>query len=266
MDLSRQAARGDLAAARHDGRRIRRSMRPLHQQKAIRDRRARRPRQGQARQLEKINYDNAVDVDDGAHRQLRDGQPGLRAPLSRGVRREGRRQRRAPAPRSRLRASSFPGSARSARRCSGCVLRVGSTQSARPRTRACPCSASASACRCSRRGRRGRRSFKGLGLIRARIERMTAKSPGDASPTSAGTKCTHDRTQSCFVASLRARTSSSCTAITWSRETRDAVLATTPYCGGIVSAVQQGAVMGVQFHPEKSSQAGFQLIRNFLAN
>jgi glutamine amidotransferase len=44
------------------------------------------------------------------------------------------------------------------------------------------------------------------------------------------------------------------------------VLATTPYCGGIVSAVCHGAVMGVQFHPEKSSRAGFQLIRNFLAS
>jgi imidazole glycerol-phosphate synthase subunit HisH len=44
------------------------------------------------------------------------------------------------------------------------------------------------------------------------------------------------------------------------------VIATTPYCGGIVSAVRQGAVMGVQFHPEKSSRAGFNLIRNFLAS
>lgn len=43
------------------------------------------------------------------------------------------------------------------------------------------------------------------------------------------------------------------------------VLATTPYAGDFVSAVGRGRVMGVQFHPEKSSRAGFRLLRNFLA-
>lgn len=42
------------------------------------------------------------------------------------------------------------------------------------------------------------------------------------------------------------------------------VLATTPYCGGIASAVQRGIVAGVQFHPEKSQKAGFALLRNFV--
>lgn len=43
------------------------------------------------------------------------------------------------------------------------------------------------------------------------------------------------------------------------------ILATTPYCGTFVSAVMRGTVCGTQFHPEKSSLPGFQLIRNFLA-
>ena len=42
------------------------------------------------------------------------------------------------------------------------------------------------------------------------------------------------------------------------------VIATTPYCGGFISAVQNENIIGVQFHPEKSSRAGFQLIQNFL--
>ena len=42
-------------------------------------------------------------------------------------------------------------------------------------------------------------------------------------------------------------------------------IATTPYCGGFVSAVNQGNVYGVQFHPEKSQRVGFALIRNFLS-
>lgn len=42
------------------------------------------------------------------------------------------------------------------------------------------------------------------------------------------------------------------------------IIAKTPYCGSFVSAVQKENVIGVQFHPEKSSRPGFQLIKNFL--
>ena len=45
----------------------------------------------------------------------------------------------------------------------------------------------------------------------------------------------------------------------------DNLAATTQYCGGFASAVFVNNIYGVQFHPEKSSRAGFQLIRNFLA-
>lgn len=43
------------------------------------------------------------------------------------------------------------------------------------------------------------------------------------------------------------------------------VAGTTDYDGDIVAAVHSGNVWGTQFHPEKSSKAGFQLLCNFLS-
>ncbi|MEZ5673073.1 MAG: imidazole glycerol phosphate synthase subunit HisH [Thiotrichaceae bacterium] len=42
------------------------------------------------------------------------------------------------------------------------------------------------------------------------------------------------------------------------------ILGTTDYGKPFVSAVRRGHVFGVQFHPEKSSRPGFQLLKNFL--
>jgi len=44
----------------------------------------------------------------------------------------------------------------------------------------------------------------------------------------------------------------------------DFVAASTPYCGGFVSAVERENVFGVQFHPEKSQTAGFEVLGAFL--
>lgn len=42
------------------------------------------------------------------------------------------------------------------------------------------------------------------------------------------------------------------------------LLAATEYGLPVTAAVQRGAVLGVQFHPEKSGRAGFQVLRNFV--
>jgi imidazole glycerol-phosphate synthase subunit HisH len=43
------------------------------------------------------------------------------------------------------------------------------------------------------------------------------------------------------------------------------VIATTEYGVTVTAAVRRGHVWGTQFHPEKSSRAGFRLMQNFLA-
>jgi glutamine amidotransferase len=46
-------------------------------------------------------------------------------------------------------------------------------------------------------------------------------------------------------------------------ESKDAI-ATTPYCGLFNAIVARGNIFGTQFHPEKSSLPGFQILRNFI--
>ncbi|MBK9502059.1 MAG: imidazole glycerol phosphate synthase subunit HisH [Leptospiraceae bacterium] len=47
-------------------------------------------------------------------------------------------------------------------------------------------------------------------------------------------------------------------------ESEDHLLATSPYELNVAAVIQKANVMGCQFHPEKSSKAGRQLLRNFL--
>ena len=48
-----------------------------------------------------------------------------------------------------------------------------------------------------------------------------------------------------------------------SKDTHD-ILATTEYGGSVTAIIGREHILGVQFHPEKSQDAGLRLIRGFL--
>jgi glutamine amidotransferase len=50
----------------------------------------------------------------------------------------------------------------------------------------------------------------------------------------------------------------------WRAPVLSATAAVTNYGGGFTGVVEQGNVMGVQFHPEKSSAVGLQVLKNFV--
>jgi imidazole glycerol-phosphate synthase subunit HisH len=50
----------------------------------------------------------------------------------------------------------------------------------------------------------------------------------------------------------------------WRAPVVEATAAVTAYGGAFTAVVEQGNVMGVQFHPEKSSTVGLQVLKNFL--
>ena len=50
----------------------------------------------------------------------------------------------------------------------------------------------------------------------------------------------------------------------WRAPLVDATAAVTNYGGAFTSVVESGNVMGVQFHPEKSSAVGLQVLKNFV--
>jgi len=47
---------------------------------------------------------------------------------------------------------------------------------------------------------------------------------------------------------------------------QDDIIGITPYCNSFVSALNHDSTWGVQFHPEKSSILGFNVLKNFLGN
>lgn len=105
----------------------------------------------------------------------------------------------------------------------------------------------------------------GLGLIPGRVEHLRALGCGLRVPHVGWNEVSHsipkdkifegvpDGTDFYFVHSYA-----------FNAEDVADVLATTDYGMPVTAAVRRGNVWGTQFHPEKSSRAGFRLLRNFI--
>jgi imidazole glycerol-phosphate synthase subunit HisH len=104
---------------------------------------------------------------------------------------------------------------------------------------------------------------KGLGLISGRVEKLSPPDQAERVPHVGWNEVDH-RNSSLFASIPSGADFYFVHSYCFVPSGADTVLATTPYAGGFVSAVGRGRVAGVQFHPEKSSRAGFQLLKNFL--
>lgn len=105
---------------------------------------------------------------------------------------------------------------------------------------------------------------KGLGLISGEVRRLVPDVPGIRIPH-VGWNEVSPRAGSALFEGIPGRSDFYFVHSYAFRPARaEDAAATTPYCGGFVSAVARENVFGVQFHPEKSSKRGFMLLRNFL--
>jgi glutamine amidotransferase len=107
---------------------------------------------------------------------------------------------------------------------------------------------------------------EGLGLVEGRVERMLPVRPEERIPHVGWNEVLPAASSHPIFRGIRSGTDFYFAhSYRFIPAKRHDVIATTPYCGELVSAVRNNNVVGVQFHPEKSSRAGLQLIRNFLS-
>lgn len=104
----------------------------------------------------------------------------------------------------------------------------------------------------------------GLGLIPGEVRRLLADSPETRIPHVGWNEVHHRSTNQLFAGITAGADFYFVHSYHFVPVNAGDVLASTPYCGTFASVVGRGSVYGAQFHPEKSSRFGFQLIRNFL--
>lgn len=105
----------------------------------------------------------------------------------------------------------------------------------------------------------------GLGLIPGEVRRLTADSPETRIPHVGWNEVQHSCVHPLFTDIPSGADFYFVHSYHFASDNVEDALATTPYCGAFTSVIARGSAYGTQFHPEKSSRYGFQLIRNFLS-
>jgi imidazole glycerol-phosphate synthase subunit HisH len=104
----------------------------------------------------------------------------------------------------------------------------------------------------------------GLGLIKGKVVKLIAKDHSEKIPH-VGWNEVHQKTNHWIFDSIADHKDFYFVhSYHFVADNKEDVIATTPYCGEVVSAVAHNAISGVQFHPEKSQIVGFQLLKNFI--
>jgi imidazole glycerol-phosphate synthase subunit HisH len=108
-------------------------------------------------------------------------------------------------------------------------------------------------------------STQGLGLIPGKIERIVPVETGERVPH-VGWNEVNPHTEHPLFAGLPVNADFYFVhSFRFVCEDSKYMIASTPFAGRTVAVVGNGHVVGTQFHPEKSSRVGFQMLRNFLA-
>jgi imidazole glycerol-phosphate synthase subunit HisH len=105
----------------------------------------------------------------------------------------------------------------------------------------------------------------GLGLIPGQVQRLTADAPETRIPHVGWNEVYHHGTHQLLTGIPAGADFYFVHSYHFVPDNPGDALASTPYCGSFTSVIGRDNIYGTQFHPEKSSRSGFQLIRNFLA-
>ncbi len=106
--------------------------------------------------------------------------------------------------------------------------------------------------------------MQGLGFIPGEVKRLTPKMPGERIPHVGWNEVHQTKTSPLFEGITSGTDFYFVHSYYFFPVNKNHAIATTPYCGNFTSAVATENIFGIQFHPEKSSKPGFQLLKNFL--
>ena len=104
----------------------------------------------------------------------------------------------------------------------------------------------------------------GLGLLKGSVVPMEGVIPANLKIPHIGWNALHFRKESKLFRYIKENDCVYFVHSYFAHQCADSVIATAEYGAELTAAVEQGNVMGCQFHPEKSSDVGLKILKNFV--